>query len=86
MYHHAYKSAREDQIGFQKYKIHTAILKNKRNARPSGVPERGYREEQKDKRKKGGKKSGEMSAREEERDSRSTKKKHALIGERDSAR
>jgi len=32
VYHRAYKSAREDQIGFQKYKIHTAILKNKSEA------------------------------------------------------
>lgn len=79
MYHHAYKSAREDQIGFQKYKIHTAILKNKRNARPSGVPERGYREEQKDKRKKGGKKSGEMSAREEERKRQSVDKEETCV-------
>jgi len=29
VYHHAYKSVREDQIGFQKYKIHGDIKKRK---------------------------------------------------------
>lgn len=29
VYHHAYKSVREDQIGFQKYKIHGDIKKTK---------------------------------------------------------
>lgn len=43
VYHRAYKSAREDQIGFQKYKIHTAILKNKRKRR-SRPEARGIRE------------------------------------------
>lgn len=29
VYHHAYKSVREDQIGFQKYKIHGDIKKQR---------------------------------------------------------
>lgn len=62
MYHRAYKSAREDQIGFQKYKIHGDIKKEKEEEAGQKVREKG----EKNKEEERGKKSRET--REEEKE------------------
>lgn len=51
MYHRAYKSAREDQIGFQKYKIHGDIKKEKGEEAGQRVREKGERNKEEEREK-----------------------------------
>lgn len=82
MYHRAYKSVREDQIGFQKYKIHGDIKKRK-----GDEPEREVweKEERRERERIEGKEEGKESGG-ETRERLSTNEKRALIDGRDSAR
>lgn len=60
VYHRAYKSVHEDQIGFQKYKIHSDIKKEK------GDESKKRKRRKKDKEEGRGKKSRETRERERE--------------------
>lgn len=76
VYHRAYKSVHEDQIGFQKYKIHSDIKKEK------GDEGKERKRRMRDKEEGRGKKSRETR----ERENLSTNEKRTLIGRRDAAR
>lgn len=73
MYHRAYKSVHEDQIGFQKYKIHSDIKKQKKGERSDEEREGTVEKRRVD----GGPRDGARQRNQEKR---------VLIGRRDSAR
>lgn len=74
MYHRAYKSVHEDQIGFQKYKIHGDIKKEKGGEAGQRAREKGERERK------------EKRGKNQKREREGGREKRTLIGGRDAAR